>query len=188
MPGLDNPAAFSQTGAVPVTDMARSFDRKQPIVLIDAKTGKRQLIWSELDSLASSPDQTDLIIRPGQNLKEGHRYIVALRNLKYAGGNTIPAPQGFRLYRDRIHTKVPLIEQRRPALRAHLRDAETARGSRGTTFTWRGTSPSPASETSPSACFRSETTRSRSWATTTSPMGRCRARRPPSQVTDVSRT
>ncbi|HEY7152220.1 MAG TPA: hypothetical protein VH391_11115 [Solirubrobacterales bacterium] len=113
VPGLDNPAAFRQTAAVPVTDMARSFDRNQPIVLIDAQTGKRQLIWSELDSLASSPDQTDLIIRPGKNLKEGHRYIVAMRNLKYAGGNRIPAPQGFRLYRDRIHTNLQAIEQRR---------------------------------------------------------------------------
>jgi hypothetical protein len=130
VPGLDNRAAFRQTGAVPVTDMARSFDRNQPIVLIDAKTGKRQLIWSELDSLASSPDQTDLIIRPGQNLKEGHRYIVALRDLKYAGGGTIPAPQGFRLYRDRIHTKVPLVEQRRQHFEhifATLKDAGVAR-------------------------------------------------------------
>ncbi len=114
VPGLDNPAAFARTGPVPVTDMARSLDRRQPIVLIDAKTGKRQLIWSELDSLASSPDQTDLIIRPGRNLKEGHRYIVALRDLKTASGKAIPAPQGFRLYRDRIHTKMPVIEKRRP--------------------------------------------------------------------------
>jgi hypothetical protein len=113
VPGLSTPGAFARTGAVPVADMARSFDRHQPIVLIDAATGKRQLIWSELDSLASSPDQTDLIIRPGRNLKEGHRYIVALRDLKHASGKTIPAPQGFRLFRDRIHTRVPLIEQRR---------------------------------------------------------------------------
>jgi hypothetical protein len=113
IPGLDNPQAFQKTGAVPVTDMDRAFDANQPIVLIDAATGQRQLIWSELDSTASSPDQTDLIIRPGKNLIEGHRYIVALRNLKDASGATIPAPPGFALYRDGVQTSNSAIEQRR---------------------------------------------------------------------------
>ena len=113
VPGLDNPQAFQNTGAVPVTDMDRAFDPNQPIVLIDAATGQRQLIWSEIDSTASSPDQTDLIIRPGRNLIEGHRYIVAMRNLKDASGATIPAPPGFALYRDGVQTNVSAIEQRR---------------------------------------------------------------------------
>jgi hypothetical protein len=113
VPGLDNPQAFQNTGAVPVTDMDRAFDPNQPIVLIDAATGQRQLIWSEIDSTASSPDQTDLIIRPGRNLIEGHRYIVAMRNLKDATGATIPAPPGFALYRDGVQTNVSAIEQRR---------------------------------------------------------------------------
>ncbi len=113
VPGLDNPQAFQNTGAVPLTDMDRAFDPNQPIVLIDASTGVRQLIWSELDANASSPDQTDLIIRPGRNLIEGHRYIVAMRDLKDASGNTIPAPPGFALYRDSVTTNVPAIESRR---------------------------------------------------------------------------
>ena len=86
--------------------MDRAFDANQPIVLIDAATGARQLIWSELDSTASSPQNTDLIIRPGRNLLEGHRYIVAMRNLKDSAGNTIPAPPGFALYRDGVKTDV----------------------------------------------------------------------------------
>jgi hypothetical protein len=113
VPGLDSPQAFQNTGAVPVTDMDRAFDPNQPIVLIDAATGQRQLIWSEIDSTASSPDQTDLIIRPGRNLIEGHRYVVAMRNLKDASGATIPAPPGFALYRDGLQTNVSAIEQRR---------------------------------------------------------------------------
>jgi hypothetical protein len=119
VPGLDNPQAFQNTGAVPVTDMDRAFDPNQPIVLIDAATGQRQLIWSEIDSTAVDaqgdpvPDQTDLIIRPGRNLIEGHRYIVAMRNLKDASGATIPAPPGFALYRDGVQTNVSAIEQRR---------------------------------------------------------------------------
>ena len=113
VPGLDNPQAFHNTGAVPLTDMDRAFDPNQPIVLIDASTGQRQLIFSELDSTATSPASTDLIIRPGRNLIEGHRYIVALRNLKDASGATIPAPPGFALYRDGLQTSVSAIEQRR---------------------------------------------------------------------------
>jgi hypothetical protein len=113
VPGLDNPQAFENTGAVPVTDMDRAFDPNQPIVLIDAATGQRQLIWSEIDSTATSPADTDLIIRPGRNLIEGHRYIVAMRNLKDASGATIPAPPGFALYRDDVQTNASAIEQRR---------------------------------------------------------------------------
>jgi hypothetical protein len=113
VPGLDNPQAFQNTGAVPLTDMDRAFDPNQPVVLIDASTGQRQLIFSELDSTATSPANTDLIIRPGRNLIEGHRYIVALRNLKDASGATIPAPPGFALYRDGLQTDVSAIEQRR---------------------------------------------------------------------------
>jgi hypothetical protein len=113
VPGLDTPAAFQQTGAVPLTDMDRAFDPNQPIVLIDASSGARQLIWSELDANATSPANTDLIIRPGRNLIEGHRYIVAMRDLKDSSGNTIQAPPGFALYRDGVKTDVAGIESRR---------------------------------------------------------------------------
>jgi hypothetical protein len=131
IPGLDNPEAFQKTGAVPLTDMDRAFDASQPIVLIDASTGQRQLIWSELDSTATSPGNTDLIIRPGRNLLEGHRYIVALRNLKDASGATIPTPPGFALYRDGASTNVPAIEQRRAHFEeifSKLQGAGIARG------------------------------------------------------------
>jgi hypothetical protein len=113
VPGMDTPQAFRKTGAVPLTDMDQAFSPKQPIVLIDAKTGKRKLIWSELDANATSPENTDLIIRVGKNLKEGHRYIVAMRKLKDASGDTIPAPPGFAIYRDDLKTDVPKIEKRR---------------------------------------------------------------------------
>lgn len=41
-----------------------------------------------------------LILRPAVNFEEGHRYIVALRDLRDATGALIPAPPGFRLCRD----------------------------------------------------------------------------------------
>jgi hypothetical protein len=113
VPGLDTPEAFRRTGAVPVTDIGRTYDRDAPIVVIDTKTKKRHLIWSELDANPASPEDVALLIRPAVNFKEGRRYIVALRNLKDATGNTIPAGPAFRLYRDGKRTAVPLIERRR---------------------------------------------------------------------------
>jgi hypothetical protein len=114
VPGLDTPAAMTKTGVVPVTDVARSFDSDQPVVVINARTLKRQLIWAELDSNASSPANTALLIHPAKNLEEGERYIVALRNLKDANGNTLQASPYFRIYRDKIPTSAQLVEERRP--------------------------------------------------------------------------
>jgi len=118
VPGLDNQAAFQRTGLVPITDMARAYDRRQPAVLIDAETGRRQLIWAEIDSLAHNPQDVNLILRPGKNLREGGRFIVALRRLRDANGNIIQPSPAFRLYRDRIVGNQPEIESRR----AHMED------------------------------------------------------------------
>ena len=127
IPGLDNQAAFKRTGLVPETDMARSFDPGQPAVVIDADTGERQLIWAELDSQASTNADRNLFIRPGRNFREGHRYIVALRNLKRADGSTIQPQRPFRVYRDRIYTTTP---RRRGAPRAHGGPVRRARPGR----------------------------------------------------------
>ena len=113
VPGLDNPLAFHRTGAVPITDIERTYDPRQPIVVLNADTGKRQLIWSELDANASDPSTTNLLIRPAVNFDEGGHYIVALRFLKDASGRTIRAQQPFRIYRDRIPTSDPAVEARR---------------------------------------------------------------------------
>jgi hypothetical protein len=113
VPGLDTPAAFAKTGAVPITDLARTYDSKAPIVVINARTGRRQLIWAELDSNAGSPAATALLIHPGKNFSEGERYIVALRKLRGADGKLLHAPRAFRLYRDWIRTDSPAFEHRR---------------------------------------------------------------------------
>ena len=38
VPGLDTPEAFAQTRPVPVTDLARTYDRRAPVVVINART------------------------------------------------------------------------------------------------------------------------------------------------------
>ena len=95
VPGLDNAAALERTGAVALTNLAASLAKRQPIVLIDQSTGRRQLIWAELDSLAKSPGATDLMIHPAKLLADGHTFIVALRNLRTKSGKLIPAPKWF---------------------------------------------------------------------------------------------
>ena len=96
---------FAQRDAKPdavIEDPARSMAPDAPIVLLDADTGKRWPYWAELDenkeTLSSGADRT-LIIRPLRNLAEGHRYIVALRDLRDHDGATIPAGPEFRQLR-----------------------------------------------------------------------------------------
>jgi hypothetical protein len=114
VPGLDTPAALERTGAVPITDLARAYDRRQPVVVINARTLRRQLIWAELDSTATSAASTALLIHPAKNLREGERYIVALRRLRDAEGNLLKPSPAFKLYRDRVRTRSWAFERRRP--------------------------------------------------------------------------
>lgn len=113
IPGMDNQAAFDRSGLVPEGEMSKAFEPNQAAVLIDAITGERQLIWAELDSNATLDKDRNLFIRPGRNLTDGRRYIVALRNLKDAGGNRLAPPPGFRVYRDNERTKNATIEAQR---------------------------------------------------------------------------
>jgi hypothetical protein len=127
VPGLD----LRRSRAAPVTDIGRSLKRRQPIVVIDAKTGRRQPIWSELNAQATNPRRRSLHIHPGIGWREGRRYIVALRNLKRAGGGTIEARRAFRIYRDRLPAAGRAVNRRRAHMEdifRHLRKAGVRRG------------------------------------------------------------
>ncbi len=113
IPDLDNQAAFDQSGIVSNRQMSATYSPDQPVVLIEAESGERQLIWAELDSTVTGDQSRNLIIRPGKNLRNGHRYIVAIRDLKDASGRPIQAPAAFRLYRDADRTSNPIVESRR---------------------------------------------------------------------------
>jgi hypothetical protein len=131
VPGLDTPAAASASKLPPLTDLSRGVAANSPVVVINARTGKRHPIWAEIDSNPASPANRVLIVRPAVNWKEGERYIVALRNLKGADGRTLRAGAAFRKYRDRIKTRKRLIERRRghfERLFAKLRKAGVRRG------------------------------------------------------------
>src|SRR5204862_6319676 len=96
VPGLDTKAAFDRSGIVPITDMGKAFAPDQPVVLINTRTNGRALAWAELDADPRDPANVNLIIRPGRNLEEGTRYVVALRNLKDASGKPIEATKEFK--------------------------------------------------------------------------------------------
>src|SRR4051795_1949951 len=97
VPGLD----LAKTHGVPINDLARTYDSDAAVVVIDAKTLERNLIWTEMDSLASSDSVRNLIVRPAKNFREGHTYIVAVRFLKDKDGKPIPAGDAFSGYRER---------------------------------------------------------------------------------------
>ena len=113
VPGLDNPTALANTDAVPINHLGRYRAKDAPVVVIDAKTGKRWPIWVEIDSNASSPDGTALLIHPATDFAAKHRYIVALRDLKDSSGKKIAAPEGFRYYRDDLPSNKAAINKQR---------------------------------------------------------------------------
>lgn len=122
VPGLD----LARTGAPLITRIADSLEPDSPVVLIDADSGERQLVWAEMDPVA--PDL--LILRVGKNLRSGGRFIVALRGMRDAAGAPIAAGRAFQLYRDRIPTFLPAFEERRDHMEevfATLADAGVAR-------------------------------------------------------------
>ena len=163
--GHDNPQALAATKPVGLANLAAYERKRAPVVVIDAKSGKRWPIWVEIDSNAATPEETAVLIHPAKNFAAGRRYIVAMRNLKTATGATIPAPEGFTYYRDDLRLHRARDQQPPRALRAHLQRASRRRRSSAATSTSPGTSPSPATATSPGACSTFATTPSSSSAT-----------------------
>ncbi|HUZ30019.1 MAG TPA: hypothetical protein VMU90_12300 [Solirubrobacteraceae bacterium] len=102
IPGLDNQQALDSTGGVPLNNLPAYQNPGAPMVVIDATdpTHPRWPIWTEMDSQSSNDSVRNLIIRPARNFTERHRYVVALRDLKDAQGQPIPAPAVFAAFRD----------------------------------------------------------------------------------------
>ncbi len=110
-----------------------------------------------------------LIIRPAQNLAEGERFIVALRNLKDAGGGPLAPQRPFRLYRDNVATLNPLFEQRRPHMEELFATLGRAGIQRSQLYSaWDFTVASEQDRTGRAACHP-QPARSPSSATRTSP-------------------
>lgn len=107
---------LTMTGAAPITDLAESLESDTPVLLIDAETGEQQLLFVERDLRGATIDDQAIIARVGKNLKDAHRYIVAMRGLKNAGGDTLAANAIFAAYRDDTPTGILPVELRRPQM------------------------------------------------------------------------
>ncbi len=114
MPGID----LQRTGAARITDVADSLDEDAPILVINARSGERQLLWTELDANATSADGQALIMRPAKNFMEGERYIAVIRNARDSSGDLLAPGALFQAYRDAVPTGHAVYEQRRPAMEA----------------------------------------------------------------------
>src|SRR5918998_3556363 len=89
VPGLDTAAAVRQSKLPPLTNLRRGLRNRSPVLVFNARTGRRHPIWAELDSNARRRSDRLIIIRPARNFEEGERYVVVLRNLRDARGRRI---------------------------------------------------------------------------------------------------
>jgi hypothetical protein len=109
-----------------LADARPSLDGDSPIVLLDTTTGERHPFWAELDTLADGVDPTLLMLHPGRNFLDGHRIVVAMRNLVDAAGQPIAGSPQFVAYRDRLRTTDAQFEARRPAMERIFADLAAA--------------------------------------------------------------
>jgi hypothetical protein len=113
VPGIQTAEDVRVMKATPINHIAKYTKHNAPVVVIDAETGQRWPIWVEIDSQAQQANAV-LEIHPAVNFTSGHRYIVALRNLKNARREKIEAPAAFRYYRDNVPSEQEQINARRP--------------------------------------------------------------------------
>jgi hypothetical protein len=113
IPGIETTEDVKATHAVRINKLRAYTAPRAPVVVIDASTGQRWPIWTEIDSTAEEPSKRVLEIHPAVNFTSGHRYIVALRNLKNAAKQRLQAPEGFRYLRDDVPTENEQINARR---------------------------------------------------------------------------
>jgi hypothetical protein len=106
---LDTQKALDKTKAVGLLNLSAYTAKNAPIMVINEKTGKRQMIYTQLDANATSAATTNLMIEPGSNWQDGQTYVVVLRNLKNANGKLIKAPSWFEKLRD--GKKLPAAER-----------------------------------------------------------------------------
>jgi len=109
VPGMTSNSDLVRSGLPPVTDLAMNDDATvtKNVILLDTQTGEQVPVWVEIDQytqeagvVSTGSVQHDLMIHPAHNLADGHRYVVALRNLVRDDGSIAPATSAFAAFRD----------------------------------------------------------------------------------------
>ena len=120
VPGLDTPEALAATDPVPLNRLGRYRAAQAPVVVDrHARRATGWPIWVEIDSNASTPERTALLIHPAKNFGPGP----PLRRSRCASSRTAPGPssrrpEGFRYLRDRLPVDEPAVNAPGEALRA----------------------------------------------------------------------
>ncbi len=157
IPGIETAADVRATGAVPINHIHRYKAKDAPVIVIDAQTGQRWPIWTEIDSNAADSSKATLEIHPAVNFTSGHRYIVVLRHLENAAGEHIEAPAAFRYYRDDVASEQEQINARRPHYEEILSLLEGAGIQRSNLYlAWDFTVASDANNTSRELSMRND--------------------------------
>lgn len=91
--------AANLTAAGP--ELSGSIGDESPTLIIEASTGRRIQHFVDLDPRETEdPTRRAMTLRPMERLKNGARYVVALRGLVDAAGAPVAPPEGFRRLRD----------------------------------------------------------------------------------------
>src|SRR5262245_57851701 len=110
----------------PLTDWAASLDPGSPTVLIEADApgcvrvehfGEND-VSADASSLPLAPPNQAFMIRPGRRLKNGTRYIVALRGFIGQDAQPLQPSTAFKSLRDGTPSGSAALEARRPAFDA----------------------------------------------------------------------
>lgn len=98
-----------------------------PTVLIDAETGEWLPHVAEIDQWSrTDPERAPFYIRPIARLQHDHRYIVAIRDLKWMDGTAVPPSDYFAALRDGTPTQAPSLEARREHFESIFGDLEAS--------------------------------------------------------------
>ncbi len=106
------------TGLPDENNIAVSITTASPTILMDAVTGELMPHFSEIDMGTFHDDDRALMLHPVARLKDGTRYLVAIRNVVDANGVLIPPSAAFQALRDGYATQDAVLEARR----AHFED------------------------------------------------------------------
>ena len=100
-------------GLPSVLDLASSLDDAAPTIILDLETGERIAHWAELDRSKEFDESPSLLIHPAAPLRDGKRYVVAIRGLKDANGAPIEPSPAFKSLRDDEPSNHSSVEARR---------------------------------------------------------------------------
>ncbi len=152
VPNLD----LASSGIVDQYHVGGSLAANAPVVLLDATTGQRLAWWGEADTRDPNPATRLLMIHPAADLPEGHRIMVALRDLHTTGGAQVAASGAFA----GVLAGQPVAGPGGGALATHLHRVlatlhqDAAVSTRGLVLAWDFTVISTSSLTGPAVRMR----------------------------------